>query len=362
MTHILHVVEALSSGILTSISTICRVLASDFDHTVLHGARAETPADPSTVFPNSTRFVPWDVGRAISPWRDWAAFRALRDTVREVRPDIVHAHSSKAGALARLAFPGGGIPIVYSPRGYSFLRQDAGRVGRATCRAIEKGLGLLPHVTVACGLGEYEQALRVSRRAILIPNMLDPRLLPRRRHGSAAGAPLRAAMVGGIRAQKNFPLFCAIAERFRADEMDFMWIGGGAEGATAAAPPNVTVTGWLPRDDALARLAQADVLLQTALWEGLSIAMLEAMAMGLAVLALPAFGKQELVVEGLNGYMCTDADAFAARLRELIAAPSRLESFGAASRDIVHRRHDAMVVADQWRSLYRHHGRYFRYG
>lgn len=362
MTHVLHVVEALSSGILTSVSTICRALANDFDHTVLHGARPETPADPSTAFPNSTRLIPWNAGRSISLRRDWAAFRKLRDTVRDLKPDVIHAHSSKAGALVRMAFPGGRIPVIYSPRGYSFLQRDAGKVARAAYRAVERGLGLLPHVTVACGLGEYGQALRVSRRAILIPNMLDPRLLPARRRARAVDAPVRAVMVGGIRPQKNFRLFCAIAEKFIGEDVEFVWIGGGESDDAVGAPANVILTGWLARDDALSELARADVLLQTALWEGLSIAMLEAMAMGLAVLALPAFGKQELVIEGVNGHLCPDAESFAARLRELLASPDRLDGFGAASRELVMRRYDVANIADQWRSLYRNHERYRRFG
>ena len=71
------------------------------------------------------RVIQLPMRRAISPCADLTAWWKLRALIRREKPDLVHAHSSKAGALARLACAGSGIPVVYTPHVFPFLMQDA---------------------------------------------------------------------------------------------------------------------------------------------------------------------------------------------------------------------------------------------
>ena len=123
-------------------------------------------------------------------------------------------------------------------------------------------------------------------------------------------------------------------------------------------PDNLEIAGWLPHEAILARLSRAQVFCQTSLWEGLPIALLEAMALGLPVLAWPAVGNRELIVEGETGYTCRTAEEFAARLHALADDPNRRAALGAAGRARILRQHDAAVVALQWASIYAHYERY----
>ncbi len=361
---VLHVVEAFSTGIIQSIRTICRALEGDVRFHVLYGRRPETPADVESQYPAAVGFTPWGAaGRAIDPGKDRRAVAELKDAVARVKPDVVHAHSSKAGAYARLAYPGGAVPILYSPRGYSFLQLDKGPVIRAGFRGVEWALGRLPHITVGCGLGEYTLAGTVARRAVLIPNMIDPADFPE--GGGASynpGGPLRVAMAGGIRPQKNFPLFCAVASAFEGRDIQFLWLGGGEVPAGVRVPGNVEISGWIPRAKVLERMAGCHLYMQTSLWEGLPIALLEGMVLGLAVLACPAVGNTELVVEGLNGFLCADAATFIARVRELDADRTVLCAMGEASRNLALRNHSVGHIAPRWLSLYRHYDRYRKFG
>ena len=362
---VLHVVEAFSTGIIQSIRTICRALDGEVGFHVLYGRRPETPADVERQYPATVGFTPWSAaGRAIDPGKDRRAIAELRDTVARVKPDIIHAHSSKAGAYARLAYRRGEIPVLYSPRGYSFLQLDKSAATRAVFGALEWGLGRLPHITVGCGLGEYSLARTVAHRAVLIPNMIDPADFPAPGEGLAPdpAAPLRVAMAGGIRPQKNFPLFCEIARAFEGRDLHFLWLGGGEVPAGVAVPSNVEISGWLPRTEVLRRMAGCHLYMQTSLWEGLPVALLEGMVLGLAVLACPAVGNTELVVEGANGYLCPDAPAFIARLAALERDRASLAALGAVSRELVLRHHDVAHVAPRWLSLYRHYQRYHRFG
>ena len=61
-------------------------------------------------------------GRAIDPAKDIAAFFEVKKIAAEIKPNVIHLHSSKAGAIGRMAF-NGKIPMFYTPHGYSFLME-----------------------------------------------------------------------------------------------------------------------------------------------------------------------------------------------------------------------------------------------
>ena len=159
-------------------------------------------------------------------------------------------------------------------------------------------------------------------------------------------------MVGSIRPQKNFPLFCEIAKAVSDLSIQFLWIGSGTPPHGIQVPENVRITGWLSRREALTVLGECQVFVQTSLWEGLPIALLEGMALGLAALAKPAVGNTELIKEGVNGYLCDDATEFAGRLRALFKDRVQLREMGRASRRIVEDRYATDRIVGRWRELY----------
>ena len=356
--HVVHVVEPLATGPLQSIARICWGLRDRFEFTLIHGQRPDLPAVPRESFPPEVAFLPWKVGRAISPRDDWIALRQLKAMLSAVRPDVVHAHCSKAGALARLTAVSTPLKVVYSPRGYPFLRRDVSTPTRLLYRSLEAALGRIPHLTVACGIGEYAKALKVACRVELVSNMIDLGDFPAPAGSRQEDGPMTVIMCGEIRPQKNFSLFREIARLCPEPGMRFVWLGGGVPPSGPPLPDNLEIAGWLPREAVLARLSRAHVFCQTSLWEGLPIALLEAMALGLPVLAWPAVGNRELIVEGETGYTCRTAEEFATRLRALADDPGRRAALGAAARARIVRQHDAAVVALQWASIYGHYERY----
>ena len=355
---VVHVVEPLATGPLQSIARICWGLRERFEFTLIHGQRPDLPAVPRESFPPEVRLLPWRIGRALSPRDDWIALRHLKAMLSATRPDVVHAHCSKAGGLARLAALSTPFKIVYSPRGYSFLRSDVGTPTRLLYRGLEAALGRVPHLTVACGLGEYAEALKVARRVELVSNMIDLDDFAALSRPRQEDGPMTVVMCGEIRPQKNFSLFREIARLCPGPGMRFVWLGGGVPPPGPPLPDNLEIAGWLLREAVLARLSRAQVFCQTSLWEGLPIALLEAMALGLPVLAWPAVGNRELIVEGETGYTCRTAEEFATRLRALADDPGRRAALGAAGRARIMRQHDAAVVALQWASIYGHYERY----
>ena len=155
---------------------------------------------------------------------DIAAFFEIRRVVREVQPDIIHLHSSKAGALGRWAINGRRIPLFYTPNGYSFLMDGCGTIKRRMYFLFEKICGYRKCTTVACGKGEYEQGRRVTKNITYVNNGINTKELDQLVPCIApASGERRICTLARITRQKNPALFNRIAESF--PNIHFTWIG-----------------------------------------------------------------------------------------------------------------------------------------
>jgi glycosyltransferase involved in cell wall biosynthesis len=137
-------------------------------------------------------------------------------------------------------------------------------------------------------------------------------------------------------------------------------VGDGEQGAAVAAAvrerglaDHVDLAGVQPRAQAMARLAEADVFCLPSTYEGLPLAILEAMAAGLPVVATAVSGNPEAVVDGVTGLLVPpeSAEALAAALVALLTDPARARVMGEAGRQRVAERFAIDVVAAQHLAL-----------
>ena len=89
--------------------------------------------------------------------------------------------------------------------------------------------------------------------------------------------------------------------------------------------PNIEITGWfISRSAGLKKLAGIDIYLQTSAWEGLPIALLEAMALEKPIIATNIVGNKDVVVNGQTGFLCDDLPAFNKALDQLLDRDQRI--------------------------------------
>lgn len=216
------------------------------------------------------------------------AARALRRAVRELRPDVVHAHSSWAGMTARASMLP--VPVIYQPHAFVFDGQTRRPVVRTAFRAVEALLArrtaafvvLTPHEQrLARALGGRAPATIVPNR----PSLTAPAARPTA--SDLADRPV-VAMVGRISPQKDPAFFARVAREVqsRRPDVSFVWIGDGDPAlASVLTDAGVRITGWMTPSALADELSGVSVYFHSANYEGFPLSVLDAAALRRPIVA-----------------------------------------------------------------------------
>ncbi len=271
--------------------------------------------------------------RRIAPLADAVALVRLIRLVRRLRPDIIHAHSSKAGLLARLAArTAGGVPTVYTPHAFAFLSDSPWRGLYLACeRWAARRTGRL----IAVSREERDWACDGVRGLGLPVDRV--RLIP---NGIEAGGmqpmtdqthPL-IGFVGRMCRQKGPDLFLAVARRIHAARPDvrFLMVGDGpwlgwVEGRLRRTGLDACVLLRTARDEieVAEHLLDLDALVMPSRWEGLPYTLLEAMASGVPVVATAVGGIADVLETEGAGLLCLFGDVEGLAVRALAVVNDR---------------------------------------
>lgn len=278
------------------------------------------------------------VRRSINPWHDALGLVELVRLCRRLRPDIVHAHSSKVGVLGRVAAWLARVPVrVFTVHGWSFAAY--GGVAGRLYLWIERLVRPLTTAVVCVAEATREQGVAARAcdpaHAVVIHNAVDV---------TSFGAPAEApgpvwiVSVGRFAYPKDFSTLLdaleLVAAGYRA-----MLVGDGPRLADVSAglqarglSGRVELLG--ARGDVADVLVRADVFVLSSLSEGFPVSILEAMAAGLPVVATDVGGVAEAVADGETGILVppADPDALAAALAWLVADADLRRRLGAAGR------------------------------
>ncbi len=330
---VLHVTEAPLGGVA---SYLQEVIASQ----VRHGIKVDlvTPEINLPTFADvaSPNFRPITFkharGSALALLRlGWITVRQARRS----RPDVVHIHSTFAGAVIRCSRPlmPRGTKIVYCPHGWAFARHCSPRVKRVIA-TVERLLSRQADCIVCVSECERRDALEAgipARRLRVIENGISPRSisLPAVQRPTRPGK--LVAFVGRFDRQKGFDTYLEVMRRLKG-EAHGVAIGGtiisSDELSESDFPDNVERIGWQPRDRVFELYRQADLVLMPSRWEGLPLVALEAMQAKLAVFASRVGGLSDVVIDNWTGHLFDpkDIDQVVAQIRD--TTPETLRAYG----------------------------------
>ncbi len=306
--------------------------------------------------------------RSISPIRDLAALRQLLVWFRLERPDIVHTHTSKAGALGRLAAHLAGVPVVvHTPHGHVFY----GHFGRVTSwsflqleRLLAKGTTWMIALTEAERDEHLARGVGRADRFAVVPSGID--LARFRQAGDRVGrrpegfnCPPDAVVVGSVgwlTPVKGHRVLLEAVDLLRQQwpRLHLVIVGDGPlrddlerlarERGMADAVRLLGV-----RTDVPDCLAGMDIFVQPSLNEGMGRALVEAMAAGRPVVASRVGGIPTVVQDRKTGLLVPPDDpaALARAIEELLRKPDWAKELGAAARASIGERfgQEAMVRA-----------------
>jgi len=325
---VLHIVEALTGGIYSYFRDLSAVLDKEdtIETTIIYSEKRHgiDPTKVRSTISSKINLIIVPMDRELSPRADFGAYRKLKAILSEIEPDVLHLHSSKAGILGRAAhlFSGSKSKLFYTPHGYSFLRKDVSNTIIKMYYAIERTAQVVVGgTTIACGDTEYEFAKKIGPAKLVRNGVNIKRLRVLHKTQAPPRKNIIVGVLGRIMPQKNPLLFNEIA--LANPNIQFLWIGDG-ELKHELSAPNIEVTGWfVSRSAGLKHLAGVDIYLQTSAWEGLPIALLEAMALEKPIIATNIVGNKDVVVNGQTGFLCDDLPAFNKALDVLLDRDQR---------------------------------------
>jgi glycosyltransferase involved in cell wall biosynthesis len=203
--------------------------------------------------------------------------------------DVVHLHSSLAGAYVRLLnLRTPRTKIVYSPHCYAFERTDINRFKKHALVQIESALSFRSRRIFCVSPFEATIARSLNSRSEIhyIPHPVELLKEP-----SQYGTPAHAITIGRIMPQKDPYYFLDLVHEYRRcshrkAQTQWTWIGDGDPAIRELLEAEgVRVTGWLPSGEVHELLAHADLYVHTAAWEGAPLTVYEAAAAGLPICA-----------------------------------------------------------------------------
>jgi glycosyltransferase involved in cell wall biosynthesis len=278
--------------------------------------------------------------RAIDPVTDFRGILELTRVLGEWRPDLVSAHTAKAGWLARAAAARLGIPAVYTPHGWSIGGRISHAAG-AVFAAAEKIAARWTAAIVCVSESERDLALR---KRVAPPDLLrvvhngvadiDPEL-----RAEPGRTPVRICSVARFEAPKDHATLLRALALVRSAEWQLDLVGDGPlEAATRRLAADlgletrVHFLGYMA--DPAEALAASQIFVLSSRSEGFPRSILEAMRAGLPVVASNAGGIPEAVADGSTGWIVPPGspDALAAALGSLILDGGERARLGAAGR------------------------------
>ncbi len=366
--NILEVVESCGAGVVRHIRALCEYFAAEGHRvTVVY-----SPYRADEVFEqfmddwqDRVHFVPIKLRREVSPASDLRGVVELLRLIRREGPfDVIHGHSSKAGAIARIVGPLFGIPTLYTPHSLILASPEISRLEAAVYGLVERALGYWATSKIIAVSGDerdfiLDHRLVPNKRIVLIPNAIDdsdlqglPERLAREDVGhkplifgaamrfSAQKAPMNLveAFVLLSDALPQVPMRLAIA----GDGELFSEVEKRVEEGNLG--DRVILPGW--RSDTKEMFREFDVFVASSLYEGFSYSILEAMAAGLPIVTTDVFGTKETVsrVPGNAVVPAGSVAALAAGMRQLATLDKpeslrkELQSIGQSNYDYIRTR------------------------
>lgn len=293
-----------------------------------------------------------DLQREIKLGKDLKAYGQIKKLIREIRPEIVHCHSSKAGGVGRIAAKLSGVKeIIYTPHAYILLDPTLSNRKRLIYKWIERLLARWSTTKTICvSHGERDLAITdgIVRdyNSLVIHNGIeiqDERIEDYRgKLRALVGAKEDEILVGAamrLYKPKDPGTYYEIMRRVlkENENVKCVIIGDSVDGYKEDMQKRIKEDGLVNRfhlvdfrEEASELICDLDIYLFTSLYEGLPYSLLEALRVGLPIVATDVTGNQDIIEDEGNGllYKVGDVKRGVLHLTKLIEDKTLREEYG----------------------------------
>lgn len=343
---ILMVCEAFGGGVFAYVTQLCNDMVNSFDIYLAYSLRPQTPNDFKSKIDSRVKLIEienfGDLKKILS------TIKRLKNIEREIKPDIIHLHSSIAGAIGRLAFNGKNNVLLYTPHGYAHILLGNGFKSRIY-RLIEKILAKRKAITLTCCESEDEEARKFSNNTAYIETGINVEKFDKLFSNIKQNKNDRFTVftLGRICRQKQPSIFNEIA--LHIPEAKFVWIGSG-ELEKELTAPNIEVTGWKSREEALQIAKSADAFILCSLGEAIAMSLLENMYIKKLCLVSNVMGNKSVIINNFNGYVCSSIEEYVNDIKNAMKDyPNKLVE--RAFNDVVNK-YNTNVMSNKFISFY----------
>ena len=313
--------------------------------------------------------------RSILPLQDFRSYKRIIQLLKELNPDVVHTHSSKAGIIGRWAAHRAKVPaIVHTIHGLAFTASTS-RLANAFYRMAERKTAPITTKIVCVADAMAEQSLRANigrpeQYVTVYSGMetrpfLDPPV-PREEMRTRLGLRDDHVVVGTIarlfELKGHDDLLDLAPELCRKHpNLRFLWVGDGLlrdsferRIAEMNLKDRFILTGLVPPAEIPQLTAAMDVLVHPSRREGLARAIVQGQLAGAPAIAYDIDGNREGLIDGETGFILPpfDAKSLAERVSQLVDDADRRKRMGAAGRAFALGRFDAKVMVDALERVY----------
>ena len=266
-----------------------------------------------------TAFEQVDMIREINPVSDLKAILNVRKLIKKYKPDYVYMHSSKAGAIGRVANIGLKNKVLYNPHGWAFNMECSSKK-KTIYRSIERILASLTDTIVAISNAEKKSALDNKicneNKIEVIFNGIDIKRYDEKKYSLTRkdlGIPEDAYVIGSVgrlSKQKAPDVFVRAAKQIKEEipEAFFLWVGDGEDRSEIEKlikelnlEDSFIIVGWI--NDAMEYIRLFDQAMLLSRWEGFGLVLAEYMMANKPIIATRVDAIPDLITDMSNGIL-----------------------------------------------------------
>lgn len=269
----------------------------------------------------------------------FSAIRQIHAVIEDVKPDIIHVHSTWAGLFVRLPylFKKRKAKIIYQSHGWAFL-MDTSNYKKYIYALVERILSIPTDRIINISNYEQNQAIEYGlnkNKMIMIYNGVEDKINKSNLKLNWDKDKINLLFVGRLDRQKGLDLFLDVYNKIKLENLHLYVIGTSVlDDSLPKSTKYVTYLGWIDNKDIDAYYQACDAVIMPSRWEGFGLVAIEAMKNSKAVIVSNRGALPELIKEDFTGYIFDIDDECSLRNRLLDLDKEKINILGKNGRNI----------------------------